>query len=210
MALKGNRDSGFDQKLGETIIIMTTPFLRRLACTMLALLLMTSLVYAGKATRLKNMTVTNTRDTLLLYAEVENAFGEDIMTALNSGVTLSFSFPISIRRIRNFWFDKKISQTELINTIKFDTLKKEYIITRTWKNQEPQTVKSLDEAVSLMTRIDGFSLLPLSRLEKGESYRVAAKARLNKISRPIYLKYVLFFLNSWNFETKWTFVDFTY
>ncbi|MBU1171975.1 MAG: DUF4390 domain-containing protein [Proteobacteria bacterium] len=189
---------------------MTRPFLRRIAGFTLVLMLISSPLLAGKDTRLKNMTVTNNRDTLLLYVEVENAFGDQILSALNSGVTLSFSFPVIVRRARSFWLDKKISQIELTHTIKFDTLKKDYIITRSWKSSEPQTVKSLEEAILLMTRIEGIPLLPLDRLEKGERYRIAAKGRLKKISRPSYLKYVLFFRNSWKFETKWTFVDLIY
>lgn len=173
-------------------------------------MLVVSPLLAGEKARLVNMTVTNNRDTLLFYMDVENAFNSEIMSALESGVTLSFSFPISVRRDRSLWFDKKITQIELIHTIKFDTLKKDYIITRSWKVPESQTVKSLDEAISLMTRIDGLALLPLSLLEKGESYRVTARARLNKISRPSYLKYVLFFKNSWKFETKRSHVDFIY
>lgn len=171
---------------------------------------MTGPLYAAGDTRLKDMTVTNTRDSLLLYLEVENAFGDEIMAVLNSGVVLSFSFPVTVRETRNFWFDKTIVETELIHTIKFDALKKDYIITRSWKPEDFQTVKSLDEAILLMTRIDGLTLLALSELEKGERYRVAARARLNRISRPLYLKFVLFFQNSWHFETRWAFVDFMY
>jgi hypothetical protein len=189
---------------------MTFSFLRRLTAVSLVLVLMTGLLYAANDTRLKNLTVTNTRDSLLLYVEVENAFGDEIMAVLNSGVVLSFSFPVTVREARNFWFDKTIKEIELIHTIKFDALKKDYIIARSWKPEDFQTVKSLDEAILLMTRIDGLTLLPLSSLEKGERYRVSARARLNRISRPMYLKFVLFFLNSWHFETRWAFVDFIY
>lgn len=165
---------------------------------------------AAQNTRLTNMTVTNNRDTLLFYVELADAFGQDITTAIESGVTLSFSFPVSVRRVRSLWFDKKITQIELIHTIKFDTLKNDYTVTRSWQDPQAQTVKSLDEAIMLMTRIDGLALLPLTLLEKGESYRVTAQGRLNKISRPSYLKYVLFFLNTWKFKTKRSYVDFIY
>lgn len=188
----------------------SSSFLPRTVIVTFMALLMASPLQAREKTRLQNMTVTNTRDTLLLYVEVENAFNEKIMPALQSGVTISFSFPVTVRRVRKLWRDKKIVQTELINTIKYDTLKNEYIITRSWKSPESTTVKSLDEAISLMAKIDGLALLPLSRLEKGETYRVSVKARLAKISRPVYLKYVLFFLNSWKFKTKWAYVDFIY
>lgn len=190
---------------------MITQYIRRIICTTFVMLLLAVQSSAAKnTTRLSNLTVTNNRDTLLFYVELVDAFGVDIMSALESGVTMSFSFPISVKRDRNLWFDKKIIQIELIHTIKFDTLKKEYIVTRSWQAPESQTVKSLDEAIMLMSKIDGLALLPLSLLQKGESYRVTARARLNKISRPKYLKYVLFFLNTWKFKTKRSHVDFIY
>lgn len=165
---------------------------------------------AAENARLKNMTVTNTRDNLLLYLEVENAFTEKILTAVNSGVTITFSFPVTVHKPRNFWFDKKIVNIELSHTIKYDTLKKEYIVTRSWKAPTSLTMKSFDEARTMMTRIDGLTLLPLKDLTKGEEYRVKAKAKLDNLSVANYMKYVLFFLTLWNFETDWNSIDFIY
>lgn len=156
------------------------------------------------------MTISNTRDNLLLYFNIENAFRENIVTAVNSGVTISFSIPVTVHRPRSFWFDKKLKHEELVHTLKYDTLKKDYVVTRSWKTPEEVTLKSFDEAKKLMTRVDGLTLLSLEDLEKGEHYRIGAKAQLKKISRPYYLKYVLFFLTFWDFETDWKSIDFIY
>jgi hypothetical protein len=185
---------------------------KRSLCVALILLTTTlsaSLGFAEEKACITNMTVTNIDDSLILYFDVENAFTEKILAALDTGVTISFSFPINIYRVRHLWKDKKVAQIDLINTIKYDTLKKDYLITRPWKSPVSYTVKSLDEAITLMTRIDGLPLSPADFI-KGDAYRVRVKARLNKITRPLYLKLVLFFMNSWKLETSWEYIEFIY
>jgi hypothetical protein len=166
--------------------------------------------FAAQPARITNMTMTGSGDSVQLYFEVENAFNEKLVTAVNSGVNISFSFPIIIYQVRNLWKDKKIAQLDLTSTIKYDTLKKEYIVTRTWKSPEPVKVTSFEEAAALMTKIDGLSLSPVKGLMKGETYRIKAKARMNKVARPKYLKFVLFFLNTWKLETRWESVNFIF
>lgn len=183
---------------------------RILFVTLFSMVIITSSSVAEENTRLKNMTVTNTRDNLLLYFEVENAFTKKILDAVNSGVTISFSFPVAVNKPRDFWFDKIITEAELNHTIKYDTLKNEYIVTRSWKSPKSLTIKSIDEAKSIMTRIDGLTLLPLDDLKKGEQYQVMAKAKLDDFSAAYYLKSMLFFLTFWNFETDWDSVEFVY
>ena len=166
--------------------------------------------HAAQSARITSMTVNSTRESVLLFFEVENAFNDKLISAVNSGINISFSFPINIYRTRHLWKDKKVAHLDLTNTIKYDTLKKEYLITRPWKSPDTLRVNSLDEAITLMTCIDGLSLAPVKGLVKGETYRVKAKARMNKVARPKYLKFVLFFLNSWKLETRWKAVSFIY
>jgi hypothetical protein len=170
----------------------------------------TGLAAAAPSARITNMTVNSTSDSLLLYFDVENAFNEKLVTAVNSGLTISFSFPINIYQVRVLWQDIKITQLDLTNTIKYDTLKKEYIVTRSWKNPDPVKVDTFEEAAALMTRIDGLNLTQVKGLVKGGTYKIKVKAQMNKVARPKYLNFILFFLNSWKLETRWNAVNFIY
>jgi len=170
----------------------------------------TGLADAAPNARITNMTINSTSDSVLLYFDVENAFNEKLITAVNSGLTISFSFPINIYQVRTLLRDIKITQLDLTNTIKYDTLKKEYIVTRSWKNPDPVKVDTFEEAAALMTRIDGLSLTQVKGLVKGGTYKIKAKARMNKVARPKYLNFILFFLNTWKLETRWNAVNFIY
>ena len=159
---------------------------------------------------LTNIIVTNTRDDLLVYLTVEGAFREKMKKAILSGVSTTFSYFIQLYRVRNFWTDKEIVEIDITHTVKYNNLKKEFVITRSWENNQPIVTKSFLEARKLMSEIDSLKVVPLSRLEKGSQYQIRAKAQLSKLTLPFYLHYVLFFVSLWDFETDWYTIAFIY
>ena len=172
-------------------------------------LLLAAQVHALDA-RLENIIVTNTRDDLLIYLTVEGAFTGDMQSAILSGVPTTFSFYIDLYRTRSLWFDKNLVELKITHTIKYDNLKNEFIIQRSWEDDKPITVKSIQEAEKMMTEIDSLKVIPLDRLTKGERYQMRTKAQLSKVTLPLYLHYVLFFVSLWDFETDWYTIDFIY
>ncbi|MDA8137122.1 MAG: DUF4390 domain-containing protein [Desulfobacteraceae bacterium] len=159
---------------------------------------------------LSNIIVTNTRDDLLLYLTVNNAFPAKIEEPITSGVPAVFLFYINLYRVRNFWPDREIAETVVTHTIRYDSLKQEYTVTRSWEGNQPQIVKSFEEAKKLMTEIDSLTIVSLKKLEKGRQYQIRAKAKLSRLKLPLYLHYVLFFVSIWDFETDWYTIDFIY
>ena len=165
--------------------------------------------YAQDAT-LTNITVSNTQDDLLLFLNLEGAFREEMKQAILSGAPSTFSFFAKLNRVRSLWFDKDIADLEVTHTIIYDNLKKEFTVTRSWKDNNPEVTKSFDEAKKWMTEIDSLKIIPLNRLEKGEQYQLRVKAEVSKKTLPLYLHYILFFVSLWDFETDWYTIDFTF
>lgn len=165
--------------------------------------------FAQEAT-LTHIIVTNTRDDLLVYLNVEGAFSDKINEAILSGVPVSFSFFINLDRTRDLWIDKEITEIRVIHRIKYDSLKKEFTIRRSWENGKPLVTQSFEEAQKLMAEVDSLKVVPLSSLEKGRQYQIRAKAELSKFTLPFYLHYVFFFMSFWDFETDWYTIDFIF
>jgi predicted DNA-binding protein YlxM (UPF0122 family) len=159
---------------------------------------------------LTNIIVTNTRDDLLLYLTVKDAFPAKIEETIHSGVPATFSFFVNLFAVRDLWFDKQIAEIKVTHSLKYDNLKKEYTVTRSWEGGKLHVVKSYEEAKELMSEIDSLTIVPLDQLEKGNQYQIRAKAELNKLTLPFYLHYVLFFVSLWDFETDWYTIDFIY
>lgn len=184
--------------------------LRKTSTIILCCLLLFQCPAMGQEARLENIIVTNTRDDLLIYLNVEGAFTSKMTKAVSSGVPVTFSFLINLYDTRNLWLDKKIAEKKITHTIKFNSLKNEFTIHRSWDNKKSITTDSLEEARKLMSEIDSLILIQLENLEKGEQYQIRAKAKLNKTTLPFFLHYVLFFVSLWDFETDWYTIDFHY
>ena len=187
------------------------PSLNRKACALILaiLLVVQNLAYAQDA-RLTDIIVTNTRDDLLVYLTVEGAFREKMNNAILSGVPTTFSFFISLYQERNLWLDKEVADIKITHTLKYNNLKKEFVVKRSWENGDPLVMQSFDEARELMTEIDSLKIVPLRMLEKGRRYQIRAKAELSKLTLPYSLHYVLFFVSLWDFETDLYTIDFVY
>ena len=159
---------------------------------------------------LDNVTLTNTRDHLVVYFNVENAFTPKINEAVLNGIPTTFTFYISLYRARESWFDKKIATHTISNTLKYNAIRENFSLTRPWKSQDPLVIKTLDAAEKQMTDIYGFIIIPIDQVIPGKKYQIRIKAEMKKIKLPLYLHHIFFFLSLWNFETDWYTMDFTY
>ena len=177
---------------------------------LMSLIFLIQIPYAAQDATLSNLIVTNTSNDLLVYLNVEGAFREQTVNAIMSGVPASFSFFIKLYQKRSMWFDKAIADIEIANSIKYNNLKKEFVVERSWENGRIRTAQSLQEAQKLMSDVDGLKIIHLNKLEKGRQYQVKAKAKLSKLTLPFYLHYVFFFVSLWDFETDWYTIDFIY
>ena len=177
---------------------------------LLSLLLVVPRAGFAQDATLTHITVSKTRDDLLLYLNLEGAFREEMKKTILSGVPSTFSFFAKLNRTRNFWFDQAIADIEVTHTIIYDNIKKEFTVKRSWKEDNPEVTKSFKEAKKWMAEINSLKIIPLNRLEKGEQYQLRVKAEVSKKTLPLYLHYILFFVSLWDFETDWYAIDFIY
>ena len=146
----------------------------------------------------------------LQIAYTKDAFSEKLKKAILSGVPATFFFLAKLNSVRNMWFDRDIADITVTHTIKYDNLKKEFLVRRSWRNNEPEVTKSFGEAQKWMTEVNSLKIIPLGQLEKGQQYQLRTKAEVIKQSLPYYLHYVLFFVSFWDIETDWYTIDFIY
>lgn len=176
----------------------------------LGMLFLCQVAASAQEASLTNITVSNTRDDLLLYLNLEGAFSVKLKKAILSGVPATFSFLAKLNRVRNMWTNPVIADISVIHTIKYDNLKKEFIVKRSWRNNEPEVTKSFSEAQKWMTEVNSLKIIPLGQLEKGQQYQLRTKAEVSKQTLPFYLHYVLFFISLWDIDTDWYSIDFIY
>ena len=159
---------------------------------------------------IENIKLANTRDDLLTYFDIKKAFTPKINQAVLNGIPTTFSFYVTLYKTQGSWFDKKISDIQIKSTLKYNALKKNFSVLRSWKEKDAVIVQTFKEAKSLMTEIDNLKILPLDQLTKGDKYQLRIKAKLDRVTLPLSLHYVLFFVSFWDFETNWYLINFIY
>ncbi|WP_321493890.1 DUF4390 domain-containing protein [uncultured Desulfobacter sp.] len=168
------------------------------------------MAYAHDDASLSHIKLANTRDDLLAYFRVENAFTEKNTQAIENGISTSFTFYVTLYKTSSGLFDKKIASIKTNATIKYNSMKQEYAVACTWKDGPLLITKSFDEAKTWMTEIDNLKVAPLDSLVKGDRYQIRIKAELEKVRLPLALHYVFFFVSYWDFETDWYVINFIY
>jgi uncharacterized protein DUF4390 len=160
--------------------------------------------------RIKDIAVINSWDHCILSFSVTGCFTEEMKKAIDNGIDTTFTFYIELYEIRTFWWDRQIADLSVSHNIKYDNLKKVYMVTLSEKGDKVFYVEDFDEAKKLMSAIRGLGITRLHNLQQGKRYQVRMMAELDKITLPFYLDYVFFFLSLWDFETDWYKVDFSY
>ncbi len=170
---------------------------------------LTSMLW-GKQAQIADIIVTNNRDQLLVYFNTKGCFTPDMNKAIMSGIPTTFTFFIEIYQPRNFWPNKKLSAVKLHHTIKYDSLREEFNLTLSERGNQTFIVKEFSKAQEIMADVSNIQLIPLKQLERNNQYQLRIKAELNKVTLPLYLHYILFFVSLWDFETDWYVVEFNY
>ena len=157
---------------------------------------------------LQNIVLDSKNKSLTLSFKLENAFSEEMKEIILSGTSITFTFFVELREIRDFWIDKKIVDIKIDHMLKYNVLKKEFAIKKSCEIDEILITESFLEAQNLMTAIRSLKILPFAWLENGNRYQIAIKAELSKANLPPSLRSVMFFSPSWGFETDWYILDF--
>ena len=166
----------------------------------------------GQGTYIRNIFITNSPTHLQLQFELYNSFSSKMKEAIRTGIPTAFNFHIELYQSRALWNDQQLTSLVLTKTLKYDTLKQEYVLTEQTNVNgiSEQVVASLEESMEFMNSVTIRSLYPMWKLDRNKSYYLKIKARSEGIAPPGYLHYILFFMNWMNFDTGWIVENFYY
>lgn len=179
-----------------------------LCCTFLLLSLNTA-VDAREKPSIRDMAIINSGRELLLYFRVSEPFTEEMEKGIRNGIPVTFSFYIVLHQKRSGWFDKEIISYHFERSLEYDSLKDEYKIRMTGRQDQTVTRTSLEEAKDMMKEVNDFGVIDLTKLESGSSYSIKAKVSLEKKTLPFNFQNIIPFWNLWEFEAELTGFNFT-
>lgn len=167
-----------------------------------------SIVHGKEDASIYDMAVMNSDQDLLLYFRIKDAFTEEMVKGIESGIPITFTFYISFFQNRTNLTKTKLVSFDFDHTLSYDTLKEEYRIQFDEDGERIVTVKSLEEAQKLMAEVNDLQITDLASLGTGHKYGVGAKVRLGKKILPLNFHYIIPFRNFWEFNTEWTEIEF--
>src|SRR3972149_6366305 len=106
---------------------------------------------------------------VLVSFRLDNAFNEDIRTAIHSGLTISFIYDVELKRGSSLWFDRTIASEKVTAAVRYDNLARRYQVTRTQDGriERVDATEREEDARRLLTESDK---IPLVRGEGLEHY----------------------------------------
>jgi len=172
-------------------------------CLVFFVLLLTAIPALCGDAELTNLIVRNYNDELQVDLLIKGIFTEDMKTAVSKGIPVNLTFLILLYEVRDYWFDDKMVSKTAMHEVRFDALRKEYRIRRSWEQRIPLVVKDFEKAQSLFSEIKGFDVIPLKKLKKGKHYQLRIKSELSE--NKAHLTGL-----PWEFETDWYTINFIY
>ena len=175
----------------------------RSGCLVFFVLLLTASPALSKDAELVNLIVRNNIDELQVDLLIKGIFTEDMKTTLSKGIPVTLTFLIILYEVRGYWFDEKMVSKTAMHDVRFDVIRKEYRIRRSWEKRIPVVVQDFEKAQSLFSEIKGLDVIPLKKLKKGKHYQLRIKSELSE--NKAHLTGL-----PWEFETDWYTINFIY
>lgn len=166
-------------------------------------------VSAGAEPRMVDLLITSNTKNVLLYARLVDCFKTEMESAILAGVPAIFTLRLDVYQERSNLWDKHIVSKEIHRTIKYDNLKKTFLITTNGMSQ-PVIFPDFESAQKAMADLNGISVISLSSLARGNNYRAQIQVKMDKVRLPFNMEYVLFFVSLWDFETPLYKIRFSY
>ncbi len=146
--------------------------------------------------RVIGLRVEGSGDDIRVSYSVENAFGEDILERIYSGMRVAFRHRIELtaKRAVPLWFPKTLSWTVVETAVEFDGLTKQYHLSRSYRLRrkgkawegpariadEERDTDSLDVVRVWMSEIDGVPLLPVDTEAPVSRWRVGVTSSMGR------------------------------
>ena len=134
---------------------------------------------------------------------IEDCFTPKMEEAIKNGVATTFRIRVVLEKSGAGFFRSQLLDIVLEHSIKFDRLKNEYRLKLPEYPDQAIVTHDFEEAKRLMATVNELPVIPLWRLVKDKTYTLRLKAELSKVQLPVFLRYVLFFMSLWDFESDW-------
>lgn len=165
---------------------------------------------ANKGIEIVELTAMNSVAEVLLYAHVNSHTSDDTTDLLHSGISIIFSFSAELYKTAPQWPDELISSKNFEHKMSYDTLKDNYILSFSEKDDLQLRFETLNEAQQHLEDVNDVVIAPLSQLIPNQSYKVRMRAIRSTKAQPIGIGTILPFMSNMKIKSEWYQYEFVY
>lgn len=116
---------------------------------------------------------------VLVSFELPGAYTDALRDTIESGLATTFTYEVELRDPTPFWFDRTIDRVTVSATVRFDSLTRQYAVSRNVSGQaaDPQIVGDEEAVRLLLTQFERLPLFNTAMLEANGEYHVRVRAR---------------------------------
>jgi len=184
---------------------MRIPPLRLAALTLLLLWTLTRATQVAAEFSVEEVRTWFEGDMLVMDADIDYAFSEKALEALDNGVPLTLDVHIRLRGADDWVWNESLVDERLRYIIRYKPLSERYLVSRLPDEGGGASYVTRDAAIAAVGEIEGVQLVPRERLRgQDKPLEIQIKASLDIEELPLPLKPMAYLLPSWKLSTGWT------
>ena len=190
-------------RVPSTAPVLSTPVLSTIALLLLCLLPPTPAANASDAAgfEVRDVETRLVDGVYRLDADIDFDFSNESLEALHSGVPLTVMVEMEVLRER-LLLDAGVVRVTARYQLHVHALSGQYIATDL-ATGATRSFRTYPEAVVALGRIRDFPLFDAALLERGESYRLRIRARLDVEALPSPMRLIAYFDSLWHLSSNW-------
>ena len=165
-----------------------------------AALLLTALTTQAAEISIRNPQLEANEDGYALSADMNINFNTRLEEAVNRGIVLFFAADFELTRSRWYWLDEQVVRRSKIFRLSYHALTRQY---RVSKGALHQSFDSLDDALHLIGRLQGWPVVDAGLLRPGGSYVASLRLRLDVTQLPKPFQLSAMSNRDWTLESEW-------
>lgn len=138
----------------------------------------------------------------VLDADIQFAFDDELLVALQHGVRLDIDVLVEVKRRRSWLWDAAVSSHRIAFTLQHHPLTGAYVVTQPVSGTRHE-YPDAQSALGALGSIRNYHLLNAALLEAGHAYDGYLMARLNIDTLPAPLQPVAYVSKKWRAESGW-------
>ncbi len=163
-------------------------------------------IAAGGDERIANLVVQIKNSDILVSANLIRGFSQTTEEDISNGIPKELFYYLLLTRRQPLWFDEETLSKTIKFTVKYDLLKKHYVVIKRVDDGVQQEITEDFVAMKrLISTINNVKIASTNALNDRDTYYVSVKAEMKAAKLPFYLDYFLFFIPFLEVDTPWAY-----